>query len=255
MFRAPVLPENIDMHSTCNQQMQFKYAGEKILKDTPLGGLEQVPVGWYRSSGTEQGGWGSRQKRRATREAMFSMNAMQPMQPMAMQPGMQPMMGQPMMMQPVMMPMQPMVGQATQEVWQKKPWTPKPEWPKKRAWWESDWGQQAKAPPSKQPWKEWPEEVEDYNWRKDQEKDNEKNKEKEWPSPLTPRTEAAIKMNKTARLLWVAQVAVDMGKQWKDCKLQWCEGCHKKNYLGANFCITPFCRLPEQYRLLEQAQA
>ena len=60
-------------------------------------------------------------------------------------------------------------------------------------------------------------------------------------------------VEKTVRLQLAVEVCLAMGIGVRAASMLWCQRCQSKTYLGAEFCITPGCRLPPQYEQELQA--
>ena len=152
----------------------------------------------------------------------------QPMMPQQMmgqpmvygQPMMQqPMFGQPMMQQPVfgqhMAPPQmapPPNPPAPEERVDKGPWPRKKEW----------------AKPA------WSKEQSEKGWKKGKkDEDDELAKGLWWEE------------QRTTRLIMGVKLACVYGANTKTQMLRWCSQCKQKEYVGADLCLTPGCRLPE----------
>ena len=235
----------------------YKYAGEFVWKESPLG-LEQFPVGSNRETGT-QGGFGSRERRRA-RRTMFSIPgfAAPPAFPGPFQPQVYPgiLMPQPPMFPP---PAQgpppanaPAAGFAVpqskapgpvyeveegkrggewkeEKGWSKKPkneksddWAAKDEgWARPKAWGGQSWGK-AKA---------------NDKWKASQ-----PNLKVEYRGYSQAVHGQWMQAERTIRLANALQL---FGPTWK---LQWCLDCRLKNYAGGDLCTTPGCRIPDQLR-------
>lgn len=202
----------------------YKYAGEAIWKETAWG-PEQVAVG----SEGDQGGKGSRLRRRERRAAAMYPFGMAPFTPFGMPPGFPPgfppaFPGLPPMPDltavppvPTPVPAQTKAPSAaaaaapTEVVWGKRQWKDsdaggKKEWPAKKPKWNESW--EAKNEESIKGWEE--------------------NSMRE----------------KTARFLGIVLELQKVGKSAKDSMLYWCLKCRLKAYAGNDMCSTPGCKWP-----------
>ena len=235
----------------------YHYAGDLVAQQTFPGLVELVPVGFWHT-----GSQGSRQARedrrlrrlqdpevaaRAANSTMWQPAGMMQQQPMMgqpmMQPMMQPMLGQmqqqpmmgpmmqPMFGQPMMQPMsqpmmQPMFSQQMAPPQMAPPPNPpvpdervdKSPWPRKKDW----------AKPA------WSKEQADKGWKKGKkDEDDELAKGLWWEE------------QRTTRLILAVKLACVYGANTKTQMLRWCSQCKQKEYVGADLCLTPGCRLPE----------
>jgi hypothetical protein len=234
----------------------YLYAGDLVAQQTFPGVVELVPVG-FRHTGSHQGSRKARESRRLRRlqdpevaaraanstmwqpagmmqqQPMMGQPMMQqPMMPMG-QPMMQPMFGQPMMQQPMLQPMmqqpmmqQPAFGQQMAPPQMAPPPNPpvpdervdKSPWPRKKDW----------AKPA------WSKEQAEKGWKKGKkDEDDELAKGQWWEEQRTTRLILAVKL----ACVYGADMATQM--------LRWCSQCKQKEYVGADLCLTPGCRLPE----------
>lgn len=218
---------------------EYKYSGELVQRQV-LGGIEEIPVGWFRASGS-QGGAAARERRRDRRMQpmqqpmqQFYVPPMQPMQPgmSSMQPGMQVPMSYP-GIQPNMVQMQPPWGPMMQVPQQPMQQHPTPIVPIPA------------APHNEKPWSG------PGNWRRNN-----------WSKGSWAKADDDAVVGKqwnqarTARLLLAVQIGAVYGiTKTSDLLLRWCFKCKLKQYIGKEFCTTPWCRLPQGVQIQAEALA
>ena len=245
------------------------YAGAPTIRESFPGVFETVPVGYFHTRGS-QGGAAARDRRRLRRHPDM-WPAMQPVMQQPMQPMQQPMqpMGmmqmQPMGMMPMQQPMHPM-----QPMWMpsnqpmpsnmmamQQPMAPQPM---------TGMNAMPPPPPGMPPADDASKKQKDDSWEANKKwakpwakKADSWEANKKWAKAGKPTAEDEAMSGKwweaerNARMILMLKLVTIHNDDMAKHKLMWCHGCHAREYVGLDLCLTPGCRVPFGVELMTEA--